>query len=169
MHVPLATVASIISLAFQRRVALEKPIFDYEKMIIDNLHSTKHLWIKKATGLGISELLLRYMGWLCVKDDALRGSQMCIVTGPRIDLAITLIDRMKRLFKETTLEFDTRETVIELNGVHIEAYPSHHLDSMSGLPNVSFILLDEATSFHQDSNRMQEMFPRGTLQSRILG
>ena len=73
---------------------------------------------------------------------------MCIVTGPRIDLAITLIDRMKRLFKETTgLEFDTRETVIELNGVHIEAYPSHHLDAMRGLPHVSFIFLDEADFF----------------------
>ena len=146
-----------------RKSELEKPIFDYEKLIIDNLHSNKHLWIKKATGLGISELLLRYMAWLCVKDDRLRGSQMCIVTGPRIDLAITLIDRMKRLFKETTgLEFDTRETVIELNGVHIEAYPSHHLDAMRGLPNVSFILLDEADFFppgqQQDARDVSERY-----------
>jgi hypothetical protein len=28
------------------------------------------------------------MAWLCLKDDVLSGSQMCIVTGPRIDLAI---------------------------------------------------------------------------------
>ena len=70
---------------------------------------------------------------------------MCIVTGPRIDLAITLIDRMKRLFVERMpLEFNTRETVLELNGVHLEAYPSHHLDAMRGLPNVSLIFLDEA-------------------------
>ncbi len=146
-----------------KKSGLEKPIFDYEKMIIDNLRSTRHLWIKKATGLGISELLLRFMGWLCVKDDTLRGSQMCIVTGPRIDLAINLIDRMKHLFKETTsLEFDTRETVIELNGVHIEAYPSHHLDSMRGLPNVSFILLDEADFFppgqQQDARDVSERY-----------
>ena len=79
-------------------------------MIIDNLCSTKHLWIKKATGLGISELLLRYMGWPCVKDDALKGSQMCIVTGPRIHLAINLIDRMKGLFDgRGLLEFDTNK------------------------------------------------------------
>jgi hypothetical protein len=38
------------------------------------------------------------MAWLCLKDNALSGSQMCIVTGPRIDLAIALIDRMKKLF-----------------------------------------------------------------------
>jgi hypothetical protein len=38
------------------------------------------------------------MAWLCLKDSALSGSQMCIVTGPRIDLATALIDSMKRLF-----------------------------------------------------------------------
>jgi late competence protein required for DNA uptake (superfamily II DNA/RNA helicase) len=104
--------------------------------------------IKKATGLGISEFMLRFMAWLCLKDNALSGSQMCIVTRPRIDLAIALIDRMKKLFvgkRHNT--FDTKETVIELNGVKIEAFPSHHLDAMRGLPHVSFILLDEADFF----------------------
>jgi late competence protein required for DNA uptake (superfamily II DNA/RNA helicase) len=74
---------------------------------------------------------------------------MCIVTGPRIDLAIAIIDRMKKLFSSTQAltTFDTKETVIELNGVKIEAFPSHHLDAMRGLPNVSFILLDEADFF----------------------
>jgi hypothetical protein len=48
---------------------------------------------------------------------------MCIVTGPRIDLAIALIDRMKKLFavssssKGLAIPFDTKETMIELNGV----------------------------------------------------
>jgi hypothetical protein len=85
---------------------IDKPLFDYEGIIFDYLvtnHSnitsvSKHLWIKKATGLGISEFMLRFMAWLCLKDDKLSGSQMCIVTGPRIDLAIALIDRMKKLF-----------------------------------------------------------------------
>lgn len=73
---------------------------------------------------------------------------MCIVTGPRIDLAITLVDRIKALFVENRLvTFDSKEMVMELNGVHIEAYPSHHLDAMRGLPNISFILLDEADFF----------------------
>jgi hypothetical protein len=73
---------------------------------------------------------------------------VCIVTGPRIDLAIALLDRMKRLFAgKGLITFDTKETVIELNGVKIEAFPSHHLDAMRGLSNVSFILLDEADFF----------------------
>jgi hypothetical protein len=133
-----------------------KPFYDYEQTIFDALVTQngntnsygKHLWIKKAAGLGISEFMLRFMSWLCMKDNALSGSQMCIVTGPRIDLAIALIDRMKRLFAgKGLITFDTKETVIELNGVKIEAFPSHHLDAMRGLPNVSFILLDEADFF----------------------
>jgi hypothetical protein len=129
----------------------DKPLYDYEEIIYDSLignGSSKHLWIKKATGLGASEFMLRFMAWLCLKDNALSGSQMCIVTGPRIDLAIALIDRMKKLFAgKGFISFDTKETVIELNNVKIEAFPSHHLDAMRGLPNVSFILLDEADFF----------------------
>ena len=83
---------------------IDKPLYDYEKVIFDSLvtqnsnnnSSNKYIWIKKATGLGISEFMLRFMAWLCLRDNALSGSQMCIVTGPRIDLAIALIDRMKK-------------------------------------------------------------------------
>jgi hypothetical protein len=114
-----------------------KPLYDYEKIIFDSLvthdsntiSSSKHLWIKKATGLGVSEFMLRFITWLCLKDNALSSSQMCIVTGPRIDLAIALIVRIKKLFvasgksKGLTV-FDTKETVIELNNVKIEAF--HH-------------------------------------------
>jgi late competence protein required for DNA uptake (superfamily II DNA/RNA helicase) len=86
------------------------------------LQTNKHVWIKKATGLGITEFMLRYMAWLCLKDDKLKGSQMCFVTGPREDLAIKLIKRMKGLFAEKLgVMFDTKQTVIELNGVRIEA------------------------------------------------
>jgi hypothetical protein len=147
----------------------DKPLYDYEGIIFDSLvnrDANKHLWIKKATGLGVSEFMLRFMAWLCLKDNALSGSQMCIVTGPRIDLAIALIDRMKKLFvssrKGIAAVFDTKETVIELNGVKIEAFPSHHLDAMRGLPDVSFILLDEADFFptgqQQDARDVSERY-----------
>jgi hypothetical protein len=103
------------------------------------------------------------MAGLCLKNNALSGSQMCIVTGPRIDLAIALIDRMKKLFTGKGLVvFDTKETVLELNSVKIEAFPSHHLDAMRGLPNVSFILLDEADFFppgqQQDARDVSERY-----------
>ena len=73
------------------------PLFDYEQLLFDTLQQHKHVWIKKATGLGVTEFMLRYMAWLALNSRA--NSQMCIVTGPRIELAITLIDRLKGLFK----------------------------------------------------------------------
>jgi len=46
----------------------DKPLYDYEQLIFDSLvthDGNKHLWMKKATGLGVSEFMLRFMGWLC--------------------------------------------------------------------------------------------------------
>jgi len=62
--------------------------------------------------------MLRFISWLCLKANTLSGLQMCIVTGPRIDLVIALIDKMKKLFAGKGLvTLDTKETVVELNNV----------------------------------------------------
>ena len=133
----------ILQCPINQKTGLPNPMFDYEKTIYDTLQQHKHIFILKSTGLGITEFFLRYIAWLCLKDDTLKNSQICIVTGPRIELAITLIDRLKKLFHYLNIYPENKETVLELNGVRIEAFPSHHLNTMRGLPNVSFILLDE--------------------------
>ena len=112
------------ALGLPKKGSIEHPLYPYEKTIIDILEKDKHLFVLKATGLGISELILRYMVWLCLKDDKLKDSQMVVITGPRIELAITLIDRMKQLFYENEslgIRFQSKETTLELNGVHIAA------------------------------------------------
>jgi hypothetical protein len=60
---------------------IEKPMFDYERLLYDSLlvadfynrlHHTfkhKHLWVKKATGLGVTEFFLRLMVWLCLRNN----------------------------------------------------------------------------------------------------
>ena len=90
---------------------------------------TRHLWVKKSTGLGVTEFMLRMMAWLCTRS-IWNNQQMCIVTGPNIDMAIKLIRRLKNIFeRKLGLYFDNKETVLELNGCTIEAYPSNHIDS----------------------------------------
>src|SRR5947209_17788946 len=42
-----------------------------------------------------------------------------------------------------------KETVLELNGCTIEAYPSNHIDAYCALDNPKFILLDEADFFRK--------------------
>jgi hypothetical protein len=117
----------------------------------------KHLWILKSTELGVSEFFLRFIAWLCVRNDDYRGAQMAIVTGPNQELAIKLIKRMKGLFADKLdVIFDSKETVLELNGCSIEAYPSNHIDAFRSLTNPKFILVDEgdfAPKFQQDEVR----------------
>jgi hypothetical protein len=137
-----------------RKDGIEKPMFEYERLLYDSLlipdfynplkhtFKQKHLWVKKATGLGVTEFFLRFMTWLCLSNNDYRNSQMCIVTGPNQDIAIKLIKRMKALFEpKLGIVFASKETVIELNGCSIEAYPSNHLDAYRALDNPKFILL----------------------------
>jgi hypothetical protein len=85
------------------------------------------------------------MAWLCTNGEITESSQMCIVTGPNIDMAIKLIKRLKNIFEpKLGLHFQNKETVLELNGCTIEAYPSNHIDSFRSLDNPKFILLDES-------------------------
>jgi hypothetical protein len=91
-------------------------MFDYEKLLYDSLlvadfynglhhaFKHKHLWVKKSTGLGVTEFFLRLMAWLCLTNNDYRNSQMCIVTGPNIDIAIKLIKRMKALFEPKLIQ-----------------------------------------------------------------
>jgi hypothetical protein len=154
----------------------EKPLFDYEKILYralllpgylnshPKLHTAdagnvmypfkeKHLWVKKSTGLGCSEFFLRLMAWLCLYNDDYRDSQMVIVTGPNQELAIKLIKRMKGLFVDKLgATFDSKETVLNLNGCSIEAYPSNHIDAFRSLTNPKFILLDEC-DFHRKNEQ----------------
>jgi hypothetical protein len=147
---------------------IEKPMFDYEKTLYDKLFTVngdlqdKHLWVKKATGLGITEFFLRIIAWLCTRNNEYRNTSICIVTGPRIELAVGLIARLKGLFlmshntqTQKQITFENKETVLELNGCRIEAYPSHHLDSMRGLDRVSFIFTDEGDFLTSESEQQE--------------
>jgi len=120
---------------------IRKPLFDYEGILYKALlqpeylnsdpalHSSdprnikhhfkeKHLWVKNATGLGVTEFMLRFRVWLCLRHDDYRNSQMVIVTGPNRELAIKLIKRMKALFEHLGIIFDSKETVLELKRLY---------------------------------------------------
>jgi hypothetical protein len=101
----------------------ECPLFDYEKLLYDTLMTIdgtfkdKHLFSLKSTGLGVSEFFLRLMACLAVKDNTYRNSQMVIITGPNLSLAVKLIQRLKNIFEpKFGIIFQNKETVLELNG-----------------------------------------------------
>ena len=61
----------ILQCPINQKTGLPNPMFDYEKTIYDTLQQHKHIFILKSTGLGITEFFLRYIAWLCLKDDTL--------------------------------------------------------------------------------------------------
>jgi hypothetical protein len=130
----------------------DMPVLPYQRILYDALQSHKHIWILKSRGIGVTEFLLRYIAWCCISlnFEFSSNSRVCIITGPRLDLAEDLIARFKGLIvKNYTFEHNfahndrTQSTVAYLNGVKIEAFPSHHSEAMRGLDNVKWIFSDE--------------------------
>jgi len=122
-------------------------LFDYEEELLDTFTKNKKIWIKKSTGLGITEFVIRWIAWRCLSSTTMRDKQVdtnvVMITGPRIDLAITVMNRLKALLPNVP---KGKETVCVLNGNRIEAFPSHHLASARGL-NPQIVFLDEADFF----------------------
>jgi hypothetical protein len=151
----------IVGLPINEKNQQPQPLFDYEKIIVDKIFfqendkdpKNRHVWVKKATGLGITELILRLMLWLCVRDNRYTNSQMCIVTGPDLEIALGLIQRMKRIFENVNIYIQNKETVLEVNGVMIKAFPSNHLETYRGLTSPKFIFLDEGDFFRESNIR----------------
>lgn len=119
------------------------PIFDYELELLQTIRENKMVAILKSTGLGISEIMLRIICYFAETEPLWQNSQVCIITAPRLDLAITLINRLARWYPE----IEKSATRIVINNVTITAYPSHKLEAIRGLDNPKMIFVDEADYF----------------------
>jgi hypothetical protein len=138
----------------------ECPLYPYEYEVLKALFTPsylnpdndqrrrKHLWIKKARGAGLTEFFIYKMFYLpCAFPDVYYDSQMAIVTGIRKATAVKVMDRMKRkLYQKLKIVTDFSESVMDVNGCIIEAYPANNPDSVRGLHNMKFIFYDEADS-----------------------
>lgn len=110
------------------------------------------IYVLKATGIGFSELTLRYMCWKAFTgaQHQYKNSHMIIVTGPNHELATKQITRIRNMFRDRLeVEFSSEKTKITLpvNNVTIQAYPSHNVSSFRGLPKVSIVFIDEGDFF----------------------
>lgn len=127
------------------------PIYDYQLEIIDYFEKGgKYLAVKKARGLGFSELILRYLTYLVVcRNEQYRGSRFCIVSGPRENLATELIRRARVMLLNLGVPIieETERTILRFLGTDIEAFPSSRVDTMRSYTDVKFVFIDEAAFF----------------------
>lgn len=128
------------------------PWFDYQEQFLELHSKTKYIRVIKATGLGFSEITLYYIAWLAFRDGhRTKPCQIPILTGPRVNIAMDLIDRLYSLITQKMVQL--REviyktaTTITINNCTIEAFPSHTIDTVRALPNPIYIVLDEADFF----------------------
>src|SRR5690348_9170400 len=64
------------------RETRKHPMYEYEREIFDSIFKHRYIRVKKATGMGVTTMMLRVIAHLCVKDDTYSGQEMIIVTGP---------------------------------------------------------------------------------------
>jgi len=121
---------------------IKHEIYDYELDIIEMLEKHRQILLKKCTGIGATEIMMRWIAFKALTEWNKSFSNVIIITGPRIELSITLIERLKKLFDST--DFETKNTRIEIGRCRVEAYPSYHFASARGLTDVKLVYIDEA-------------------------
>lgn len=77
---------------------IEHPIYDYELEMQDVIEQNQHVWIKKARGIGATELLIRYLSWKALSTNELDYKSVFIIAGTREEFANEIKERMERLF-----------------------------------------------------------------------
>ena len=141
--------------------SIEMPLFPYEKEVWKALfkpefenHNNdfkrwKHIWIKKAAGMGITEFVMRVILYLAFAfPQHFRNSQIAIMTGIRMNTAKDIMNRMRALlYQRLKIFIETNSSEITINGCEIHSYPARTPQSIHGLSNPSFIFLDEFDFF----------------------
>lgn len=82
----------IIGLPVKNNV--EHKIYDYELDVINKIESNHNIWIKKSRGIGITELVLRYLAWKIVSTNELEYKKIMIVSGTMLKHANDVKERM---------------------------------------------------------------------------
>ncbi len=130
------------------------PCYKYEQEIIEYLDqgkldsAKKMMCVYKATGLGLTELILMWILFKAATDPFFQQNEdVVIFTGPNIELAKKLIERIKQFANERVDYEDHGMYKIQIGKANIQVYPSNNIDAVRGIPRVSCVFGDEAAFF----------------------
>ena len=108
----------------------------------------KMMCVYKATGLGLTELILMWILFKAATDPFFQQNEdVVIFTGPNIELAKKLIERIKQFANERVEYEDHGMYKIQIGKANIQVYPSNNIDAVRGIPRVSCVFGDEAAFF----------------------
>jgi hypothetical protein len=149
LNTPNCCINHVIGLPKDSITGEPKPLYQWQKnLIIDNLQNHKLNWLKKATGIGASELTLRWILFQSLTNEQWQDGIVCLLTGPNWDLSKRLIQRLEQMAINGNIPIThSNDYKIFINNIEISSFPSHNISGMRSLINVKFILLDEADYF----------------------
>ncbi|MGI0047770.1 MAG: hypothetical protein ACREBB_11390 [Nitrosotalea sp.] len=152
-------------LGLPKRWDKRHPMYEYEINFVQFLSKYRKLHVEKAAGLGITELVLRWLEWMALTNPEFQNSQVEIVSGPNRVLAKELISRMVGLKEENedyhdlgsrNVARDITDYSFRIGTTTFEAVPSDNIDAIRGKPNCKAIFVDEAAFFlMKASNEIQ--------------
>ncbi len=127
----------------------EYPLFSYEKDIIDAIEGNQHVGVKKARGIGLTTLILRYLAWSCLSSDKLHGKSIFLVSGTREDFSNNIKIRLENLFERNfpNVHFESKYTELMLGKTWIKVFPTKRIQDLRGYTDVSYLFIDEADFF----------------------
>src|SRR5215216_1497401 len=129
----------------------------YQRSVIDALEKYRRLAIIKPRSSGLTELMLRWAEYIALRDQALKGHQILIVSAPGENLSISFIRRMKAHLEPHFGQFDTNQNLLEINSVRLEALASHNLRTLRGRDKVAMILIEESDFWNKSEE--DELLP----------
>lgn len=129
--------------------SVEHPIYDYELDVINKIENNRNIWIKKASGIGCTTLLLRYLVWKILVNDDLEYKNIFIVSGTHVRHANDVKVKMEALFQKKfpLIQLDSKFTDLWIKNTNIKIFPSRNVKDLRGYTDVSYLFIDEADYF----------------------
>jgi hypothetical protein len=130
------------------------PIYDYELDVIDKIEGHRNIWIKKASGIGMTELILRYLTWKCLVNNDLEYKRIFIVSGTFVHHANEVKERMSNLFRNKfpQLNLESKFTDLWIRNTNVKIFPSRNVKDLRGWTDVAYLFIDEADYFEPSVN-----------------
>jgi late competence protein required for DNA uptake (superfamily II DNA/RNA helicase) len=107
------------------------------------------LYNKKGRGIGVTELILRYLAWSCLSSDRLEGMSIFLVSGTREDFSNNIKIRLEKLFERNfpNVKFISKYTELTIGKTWIKVFPTKRIQDLRGYTDVSYLFKDEADYF----------------------
>jgi hypothetical protein len=130
------------------------PIFDYEIDMVNTIESHKNIWIKKASGIGATTIILRYLVWKILYNNDLDYKNIFVVSGTHLRHANEVKVKMEELFRKRfpNMKLQSRFTDLWIKNTNIRIFPSRNVKDLRGYTDVSYLFIDEADYFEPSVN-----------------